>query len=107
MDEITTSGVAESIFKIDKDTFWKNYDSAIDTKGRVDVIRKQVRECVRATLKIKGEENIDGENLSNLGMDSLMKIEMSNQLQILVGDRIKLQINSVKDCNTIDELATR
>src|SRR5665811_584050 len=40
-------------------------------------------------------------------MDSLMTIEMKNILQSVIGNRAKITASSVKDCSTINQLATR
>ncbi|XP_021967558.1 probable polyketide synthase 30 [Folsomia candida] len=55
----------------------------------------------------ENEQIDDHANFQDLGMDSLMMVEMKNGLQSSVGKRVKISINSVKDCKTVAELSAR
>lgn len=46
-------------------------------------------------------------NITDLGMDSLMMIEMKNVVQSTLGKRATITVSSVKDCHTVNQLAAR
>jgi aryl carrier-like protein len=88
--------------------FWNEYDVAIEVAARSDVIRRFVRMMIRRILKLGQDEPLnDEENFPELGMDSLRMIEMKNTVQSAMGNRVKITVNSVKDCNNINELTAR
>lgn len=63
---------------------------------------------IRQILKLgKDDPMSDDENFQDLGMDSLMMIEMKNVVQSTIGKRATITVNSVKDCHTVTQLATR
>jgi acyl carrier protein len=63
---------------------------------------------IRQILKLgKDEPMNDDENFQDLGMDSLMMIEMKNVVQSTLGKRATITVNSVKDCHTVNQLATK
>ncbi|XP_035701802.1 uncharacterized protein LOC110862880 isoform X2 [Folsomia candida] len=99
---------ASRIQQIDGEQFWIEYDSAIGIEARENILRKYVKQIIRVTLQMNENEQIDDHaNFQDLGMDSLMMVEMKNGLQSSVGKRVKISINSVKDCKTVAELSAR
>jgi thioester reductase-like protein len=94
--------------KINNEKLWNDYDTAVDDEGRSEVIRNFVRLMIRQILKLDQDEPLnDEENLQDLGMDSLMMIEMKNAVQSAMSNRVKITVNSFKDCKNINELTTR
>jgi thioester reductase-like protein len=94
--------------QINNEKLWNDYDAAVDDEGRSEVIRNFVRLMIRQILKLDQDEPLnDDENLQDLGMDSLMMIEMKNTIQSAIGNRVKITVNSFKDCNNINELTAR
>jgi thioester reductase-like protein len=94
--------------QINNEKLWNDYDAAVDDEGRSEAIRNFVRLMIRQILKLDQDEPLnDEENLQDLGMDSLMMIEMKNTVQSAMGKRVKITVNSVKDCNNINELTAR
>lgn len=63
---------------------------------------------IRAILKMDPEEPIDDNvELQSLGVDSLMMLEMKNGLQNLFGQRMTVNANELKGCNTLQLLACK
>ncbi|XP_035712782.1 phenolphthiocerol synthesis polyketide synthase type I Pks15/1 [Folsomia candida] len=97
-----------SVLQIDGEQFWIEYDLATGVAERMDILSKYIKQIIRITLKLNESEKIDDHaNFQDLGLDSLMMIEMKNGLQSSVGKRVKISISSVKDCKTVAELSTR
>jgi thioester reductase-like protein len=63
---------------------------------------------IRQILKLDQDEPLnDEENFQDLGMDSLMMIEMKNMVQSTMGPRATITVHSLKDCNNINDLTAR
>lgn len=97
-----------TVLQIDGDQFWIEYDLATEVDERIEILKKYIKQIIRITLKLNETEKIDDHaTFQDLGLDSLMMVELKNGLQSSVGKRVKISINSVKDCKTVSELATR
>lgn len=93
---------------INNEQFWDDYDSADDEETKLEVVKRFVRSMIRQILKLgKDEVMNDDENFQDLGMDSLMLIEMKNVVQSTLGKRATITVGSVKDCHTVNQLANR
>jgi thioester reductase-like protein len=93
---------------INNEQFWNEYDAATTDESRSEVIRGFVRLMIRQILKLDKDEPLnDEENFQDLGMDSLMMIEMKNVVQSTIGKRATITVNSVKDCHNINELTAK
>jgi acyl carrier protein len=94
--------------QINNEQFWNDYDAATDDEARLEVVKRFARMIIRQILKLDKDEALnDDENFQDLGMDSLMMIEMKNVVQYTIGKRATITVNSVKDCHTVNELASR
>lgn len=97
-----------SAYQIDGEKFWIEYDSASGVDAHNEILQKYIKQIIRITLKMNENEKIDNHaSFQDLGMDSIMMVEMKNGLQASVGKRVKISINSVKDCRTVSELSAR
>jgi thioester reductase-like protein len=93
---------------IDNEQFWNDFDGATDEEGRLEVVKRFVRSMIRQILKFSKDDPMsDDENFQDMGMDSLMMIEMKNVVQSTLGKRATITVNSVKDCHTVNELSTK
>ncbi|XP_035710254.1 phenolphthiocerol synthesis polyketide synthase type I Pks15/1 isoform X2 [Folsomia candida] len=103
--EVTTCLDTENI---DEEEFWMQYDSCTGRSQKLDVLKKCITSVIRGTLKMNKDDLID-ENTSfqDLGLDSLMLVEMKNSLQTSIGKRVKISLHAVKDCKSIVELSNR
>jgi len=62
------------------------------------VISKTLKIIIREVLRLPQDEAIDGEaKLQEMGMDSLMMIEMKNMIENLLGERAQVPNAAVKD----------
>jgi NADPH:quinone reductase-like Zn-dependent oxidoreductase/acyl carrier protein len=108
LSELQQEDNSHEDIKINKEKLWNEYDAAIEDVARSDLIRRFVRMMIRQILKLGQDEPLnDKENFQDLGMDSLMMIEMKNMVQSAMGNRATITVNSLKDCNNINELTMR
>jgi thioester reductase-like protein/acyl carrier protein len=108
VSEIKMLGDSSSLKDLDSNVFWEEYDSAETRKAKCEIMKKTIKVLIRLNLKLdKSEEINDHANFQDLGMDSLLMVEMKNALQTSVGKRVKISINSVRDCKTVQELGNR
>jgi len=71
-------------------------------------VTKYVHTLVRQILKLE-DTDVIGElsTFQDLGMDSLMMIEMNNMTQNMLGQRANISLTAVKDCTTVSQLSGR
>ncbi|CAL8125824.1 unnamed protein product [Orchesella dallaii] len=96
-------------FNIKSEDFWEEYDGCgEDRDGKVVVIKKYITITLRHILRLDASDPVD-ENmeLQDMGVDSLMMLEMKNSLQSMFGDRVTVTPASLKDCSTINKLGER
>ncbi|XP_035705542.1 phenolphthiocerol synthesis polyketide synthase type I Pks15/1 isoform X2 [Folsomia candida] len=106
--DVEQDGAGHVSGELDGDEFWREYDACTDRDEKYDVLRKFLKRLIRITLHMdKNEEIDDNVNFQDIGMDSLMMVEMKNGLQASVGKRVKISINAVKDCKTVAQLSDR
>lgn len=85
---------------LNADDFWKEVDTGTKEE-KVEVMLKYLKIVLRTTLRLGPNEPIgDQTNIQDLGVDSLMKIELKNSLQTLLGNRLILTAATFKNCNT-------
>lgn len=96
-----TGSSSTTSLTIKSDEFWQQYDSKNDTSEKISLLKCQLKDILRKILKMDNEEPIeDDANFQEMGVDSLMFIEIKNAVQSLLGDRITISASSLRDCNT-------
>jgi acyl transferase domain-containing protein/NADPH:quinone reductase-like Zn-dependent oxidoreductase/acyl carrier protein len=88
------------------DQFWKSFDDCSDTEAKVTVLRDLVRSVISSILKLDADFG-DESNFTDLGMDSLMMIEMKNAVQSIMGKRVTITVTALKDCQNVTQLALK
>ncbi|CAL8140616.1 unnamed protein product [Orchesella dallaii] len=84
------------------DDFWHLYESKVEMEAKLELIKEQLKIILKIVLKLDDCETIDEEaNFQEMGVDSLMFVEIKNHLQSLLGDRVTVNVSALKDCNTI------
>lgn len=99
---------AMDITQIDGEGFWDEYNSAVGREQKFVTLKKLLNKCVLSTLKMNVSHVIDDSvSFKDMGLDSLMMIEMKNSLQTSLGKRVNISLQAIKDCKTIAELSNR
>ncbi|CAL8087651.1 unnamed protein product [Orchesella dallaii] len=99
-----SSSTNSSVIKIDD--FWQQYDPITDNGGKVEYLKTQLRSILKNTLKMDNLEVIDDNiSMQEIGVDSLMFVEIKNCIQTLLGDRVVVSINTIKNFGTVNLLA--
>lgn len=95
-----TGSSSTTSLTIKSDEFWQQYDSKNDKSEKISLLKCQLKDILRKILKMDNEEPIeDDANFQEMGVDSLMFIEIKNAVQSLLGDRITISASSLRDCN--------
>lgn len=90
------------------DDLWNEVDSAPDDESKKGVFKKYVKIMVRNMLKMDSDEPIDDlTEFQTLGVDSLMMLEMKNCIQSVLGSRLTISAQDLKDCTNAESLASR
>lgn len=84
-------------------SFWEALDKTRGSPGeRSRVVEKLVISVLHCILKLDEGEEIDvHKEFQDLGLDSLMLVELRNILQTLLGPRINLSLGTITDHNTV------
>ncbi|CAL8143533.1 unnamed protein product [Orchesella dallaii] len=105
-ERIWTKNSGNSSIAIKSDEFWELYDSKDVLEEKAEVIKEQLRSMLRSILKLDDSDKVDDNaNFQEMGVDSLMFVEIKNSLQSLMGERLIVSASTLKDCNTITILA--
>jgi hypothetical protein len=81
--------------------------SASGRKERREKVRLYIEHVIKKTLNLSPNEVLDPEqNYSDMGVDSLMEMEMRNRFQNLVGDR-PLSLRLMQEKRTIRALSSQ
>jgi thioester reductase-like protein/acyl carrier protein len=91
----------------DGEAFWRDYDATNGADGKISLVRKYLDTIIRGILRLDDEDLDPNANFQDLGMDSLMLIEMKNNVQAVLGARSKISIGTLKDCKTINQTSAR
>ncbi|CAL8129043.1 unnamed protein product [Orchesella dallaii] len=106
-EKVWKSSNASVSVAIKSDEFWQKYeDSKPEPDHKLSLLKEQIKNILRTVLKLDGSDNIteDG-NFQEMGVDSLMFVEIKNHLQALLGSRVVVNPSAIKDSNTVNLLA--
>jgi len=86
------------------DDFWRQYEA--NQGDKVFLFKTYLKAILKSTLKMDDSDDIDDNaNLQDLGVDSLLFVEIKNSLQELLGSRCVISINAIRSSNTVNLLA--
>lgn len=98
----------QASWNVKSEDFWEEVDAEGDREGKLTVIKKYIKILLRQALRLDPTEPIDDNaNVQDMGVDSLMMVEMKNAVQNLVGSRFTVTAAALKDANTTQLLAER
>ena len=83
---------------------WRNRIEAAVPEEKEAVIAQAVREVVGSVLRVKPDTLRDDQPLTDLGLDSLMGVEIENSLEAAIG--VALPPTSLMRARTIGQIAT-
>jgi NADPH:quinone reductase-like Zn-dependent oxidoreductase/acyl carrier protein len=83
---------------------WRNKIEAAAPAEKEAVIAQAVREVIGAVLRVKPDTLRDDQPLTDLGLDSLMGVEIENSLEAAIG--VALPPTSLMSARTIGQIAT-
>jgi len=83
---------------------WRNRIESAAAAEKEAVIAQAVREIVGSVLRVKPETLRDDQPLTDLGLDSLMGVEIENSLEAAIG--VALPPTSLMRARTIGQIAT-
>jgi acyl transferase domain-containing protein/NADPH:quinone reductase-like Zn-dependent oxidoreductase/SAM-dependent methyltransferase/acyl carrier protein len=83
---------------------WRSRIEAVGPSEKLAVISQAVREAVGSVLRVKPDSLRDDQPLTDLGLDSLMGVEIETSLEAAVG--IALPPTSLMRARTIGEIAS-
>lgn len=108
IDDKRLLGETKQTVLINSDDFWAKVDAAEGREEKLAIFLHFIKVTVRSILKMDGDEEIDDlAEFQSLGIDSLMMLEMKNSLQNVLGARMTLTQDQLKDCVTPKALATK
>jgi acyl transferase domain-containing protein/acyl carrier protein len=83
---------------------WRNKIESAAPEEKQDVVAQAVREVVGSVLRLKPDLLRDDQPLTDLGLDSLMGVEIENSLEAAIG--VALPPTSLMRARTIGQIAT-
>src|SRR5205823_628326 len=83
---------------------WRNRIESASASEKETVIAQAVRDVVGSVLRVKPETLRDDQPLTDLGLDSLMGVEIENSLEAAIG--LALPPTSLMRARTIGQIAT-
>lgn len=87
--------------------FWMSYDAAENVEAKISIVKTALQGILRNVLKLDDSDVIgDSVDFQQMGVDSLMFIEIKNEMQGLLGKRAIITAGLIKDSNTLNLLST-
>src|SRR5204863_4442829 len=83
---------------------WRLKIESAAPKDREPIIAAAVRDVVGSVLRVKPDSLRDDQPLADLGLDSLMGVEIENSLEAVIG--VALPPTSLMRARTIGQIAT-
>jgi acyl carrier protein len=83
---------------------WRNKIESASPEEKEGIIAQAVREVVGSVLRVKPDRLRDDQPLTDLGLDSLMGVEIENSLEAAIG--VALPPTSLMRARTIGQIAT-
>jgi len=74
-----------------------------DTEKLLEFLLRILSDVIRQTLRLEPTETIDIEG--DMGIDSLMRIELRNILQCILGPKLSLTFNGVSEAKSVKHVA--
>lgn len=103
LEHIFASGV-ESAESGGVTSDWRGKIDAASGEERIGIIAQALREVVGSVLRVKPDSLRDDQPLTDLGLDSLMGVEIENLIESTIG--VALPPTSLMRARTIGQLAT-
>jgi len=86
------------------ESFWDEYNSSED---KLSVIRHYIELILRQILKFDDDDVIDEhQSFSEMGMDSLMMLEMKNFVQTMLGRNFTLNVSTMSELTNVNKLVS-
>lgn len=107
LDEMKISKDSQSTaFNIKIERFWDEFNSAAgDDDKQTEVVKAYIELILRQILKFDDDEPIDeNQNFSDMGMDSLMMLEMKNMMQTMLGKGVTMNVSAMQELTTVSKL---
>lgn len=108
LEELKIAKETQSVaFDVKINNFWEDFNGAEDAKRKQDVIKSYVCQILRQILKLDEDEIIDeNQKFSEMGMDSLMMLEMKNFIQTMLGKNITMNVSELAELTSVNKLSS-
>ncbi|XP_035713020.1 phthiocerol/phenolphthiocerol synthesis polyketide synthase type I PpsD-like [Folsomia candida] len=83
--------------------FWVELEACNGKIDRCSVIRNHIERMISSVLQLEPNSGIN-RKFSELGLDSLMMIEIKNQISTLLGPNVQMSLNEFADSEDLDSL---
>ncbi|OXA40027.1 Mycocerosic acid synthase [Folsomia candida] len=83
--------------------FWAAIDDCNDETDRKSVIRTHIEKILSSVLQLEGNSGIN-RKFSELGLESLMMIEIKNHTSTLLGGNVQMSVNDFSDSEDLEGL---
>lgn len=83
--------------------FWAEIEDCNEEIAHFSVVRKHMEKIVSSVLQLDKNHGIN-RKFSELGLDSIMMIEIKNHTSTLLGEKVQIKINDFSDNEDLDSL---
>ncbi|OXA45936.1 phenolphthiocerol synthesis polyketide synthase type I Pks15/1 [Folsomia candida] len=97
------TALAKKVDFVTSEMFWIELHACKDELGRISIIRNHIERIVSSVLQLEQNSGIN-RRFSELGLDSLMMIEIKNQTSTLLGGVVQMSINEFADSEDLESL---